>query len=153
MTLDWCSDPSKYTHRSVPTKIGVVNKSLVYKHNWQHFHKNKILSNLLLKRDLVIRLVRVCRLQARAKMSDKFDSHAIQTCVDDLLTNPLIDDEASLGYALKYRCLLVFRLNLIGWTWPLQHQPILCYAVIGFCILTQNWRTQYSSGETFPAAY
>ena len=63
------------------------------------------------------------------------------------------DDEASLEYALNYRCLLVFRLNLIGWTWPLQYRPILCYAVIGFCILTQNWRTQYSSGETFPAAY
>ena len=90
------------------------------KHNWQHFHKNKILSNLLLKRDLVIRLIRVCRLQARAKMSDKFDSHAIQTCVDDLSDDPF-DGRRGLSW-IRAEVLVPtrFNFNLIGWTWPLQ---------------------------------
>ena len=69
-------------------------------------------------------------------MSDKFDSHAFQTCVDDPLTTALVGVEASLDDALKLKFSVATSIdsNWIGWNLPLQRQLILSCMVIGFCI-------------------
>ena len=58
-------------------------------------------------------------------MSDKFDSHAFQTCVDDSLTTALVGVEASLDDALKLSVATSIDSNWIGWILPLQRQSIL----------------------------
>ena len=68
------------------------------------------------------------------KMSDKFDSHAFQTCVDDPLMTALVGVEASLDDALKFSVATSIDSNWIGWNLPLQRQSILSCMVIGFCI-------------------
>ena len=67
-------------------------------------------------------------------MSDKFDSHAFQTCVDDPLTTALVGVKASLYDALKFSVLLLLtRIGLDGFCLCSANR-FWSYMVIGFCI-------------------
>ena len=85
----------------------------------------------------MIRLSKSVGCKLGLQMSDNFDSHAFQTCVDDSLTTALVGVEASLDDALKLSVATSIDSNWIGWILPLQRQSIL--ELYGDWILYSKW--------------
>ena len=79
----------------------------------------------------MIRLSKSVGCKLGLQMSDNFDSHTFQTCVDDPLTTTLVSFKAS---ALKISVATSIDSNWIGWILPLQRKSILGCMVIAFCI-------------------